>query len=140
MGAGRVNFALVGMGLLMIAVALWSAWMNRRAADWPAVPGVIVRSELLTPTDAEATVRIEYEYRAGGELQRGSMLSYAGRSPAESDKAAQVATYPVGREVMVYVDPANPGRAVLERPASRAWLAMAAAGLVLVAGALFFRL
>jgi hypothetical protein len=134
-----MNYALPGMGLLLIALALWSAWMNERAMSWPAVAGVIVHSELQTPGEGEPSVRIEYEYRVAGVLHRSANLGYAGSSPAAADKAAQVATYPLGREVTVFVDPAQPGRAVLERRPSRAWMGMVAAGLVLLLLGLFRR-
>ena len=133
-----IKLGFIVAGLLLTGAAWWSARMNARAADWPGVPGVIVRSEFNRAHEGDNdSLRIEYEYHVGGVLQRGSTLSYIGLPAGGDAKAALAARYPVGLEVTVYHDPAEPGRAVLEREASRAWIAPALMGLALVGLGLF---
>lgn len=133
-----IKLAVIACGLLLIGAAWWSATMNAKAADWPQTRGVIALSEHRQATDGDNdSVRIEFEYEVAGQRHRGTTVSYAGVPAQSGEKAALVARYPVGREVTVYYDAADPSRAVLERAPSRAWMAAVLMGLVLVAVGLF---
>lgn len=133
-----IKLAFILCGLLLVGGAWWSATMNARAADWPDTRGVIALSEHRQATDGDNdSVRIEFDYAVGGQQHRGRTVSYVGLPAQAADKAALVARYPVGREVRVYYDPADPGRAVLERAASRAWIGVALMGVVMVAIGVF---
>lgn len=133
-----IKLAFVLCGLALIGAAWWSAVMNAKAADWPDTPGLIVHSEHRQAPDGDNdSVRIEYDYQVAGQSHRGSKVSYAGGPAQAADKAALVARYPLGLAVTVYYDPADPSRAVLERAPSRAWIAAALIGLVIVAVGLF---
>ncbi|CAM3947058.1 DUF3592 domain-containing protein [Roseateles saccharophilus] len=133
-----IKLAFIVCGLLLVGAAWWSATMNARAADWPDTRGVIVHSEHRQAPDGDNdSVRIEYDYQVAGQARRGSKVGYAGGPSQSADKAALVARYPVGLEVRVYYDPADPGRAVLERSPSRAWIAAVLMGVALVAIGLF---
>lgn len=132
------KLAFILCGLALMGAAWWSATMNAKAADWPDTRGVIALSEHRQATDGDNdSVRIEFDYEVADQRHRGSTVSYVGLPAQSAEKAALVARYPVGREVKVYYDPADPGRAVLEREASRAWIAAALMGLVLVAVGVF---
>jgi hypothetical protein len=133
-----IKLAFILCGVALIGAAWWSATMNAKAADWPDTRGVIAMSEHRQATDGDnGSVRIEFDYEVAGQKHRGTTVSYAGLPSQSDEKAALVARYPVGREVQVYYDPADPGRAVLERAPSRAWMAAALMGVVLVAVGLF---
>lgn len=132
------KLAFILCGVALIGAAWWSATMNAKAADWPDTRGVIALSELRQATDGDNdSVRIEFDYEVAGQKHRGTMVSYAGLPAQSTEKAASVARYPVGSEVRVYYDPADPGRAVLERTPSRAWMAAVVMGVVLVAIGIF---
>jgi len=132
------KLAFILGGLLMIGAAWWSATMNAKAADWPDTPGVIALSEFRQVAEGDNdSVRIEFDYEVAGQKHRGTTVSYIGPPAQSAEKAALVARYPVGREVRVYYDPADPSRAVLERTPSRAWMAAVLMGVVLVAVGIF---
>lgn len=132
---------LIAFGLLLMGFAGWSARMNAKAADWPEARGRILRSELRLNSESDNgdAVHIEYAYEVAGASYRGNTVTYAGMSNDRETKQALVDRYPVGREVTVYVDPAEPSRAVLERQASRGWVGVMAVGGFFVVMALFLR-
>lgn len=133
-----IKLAFILCGLVLVGLARWSATMNAKAADWPDTRGTIVRSEHRQAPDGDNdSVRIEFDYEVAGQVHRGTKVSYAGLPAQSAGKAVLVARYPVGLAVKVYCDPADPGRAVLEREPSRAWIAAALMGVALVAIALF---
>lgn len=104
-----------------------AGWMGLRgyaafaSRNWREVAGHVVASTV-TPVPGTSTwlADIEYEYEAGGARRRGSVLTFdapqGGLAYASQASAERVArSYPVGRAVIVYVDPAAPDHAVLER-------------------------
>src|SRR5262245_38871502 len=114
-----MSLALAAFGLAAILLAGWSRAMNRKAAAWPEVGGEIVRSSLeYDPHDSDRdSLTIVYRYSVGGIPFESSRASYSFR-PVSRER--RLRDYPVGRKVTVFYDPADPGRAVLERGASLA--------------------
>lgn len=113
--------------LALLALNGIAAWMGLRGYDayaarnWTEVTGRVVVSGV-TPVDGADTwlATVEYEYPAQGRTLRGRVLTFDGpdgglRYDTQASAARVANTYPVGRNVKVYVDPANPQRAVLER-------------------------
>ena len=64
-------------------------------------------------------VRFVYEI-AGQRHESKTHSLFVNESSSDSEAAAMVARYPVGAKVTAYVDPVNPGNAVLDR-SSRRW-------------------
>ena len=88
----------------------------RRYAEqrWHQVPGMIVTSEIEFTREIYSA-KISYSYRFQGMPCEGSGIApIQAWSSFRSTAAHFVGKYPVGLEVTVFVDPANPGSTVLE--------------------------
>ena len=104
-----------------------AAWMGMRglaayaSRNWTEVSGTVVASGVSPVAGTDKWLaHVEYEYPASGDTRRGSVLTFDGpegglRYDSQVIAARVANSYPVGRKVKVYVDPAAPQRAVLER-------------------------
>lgn len=114
-------FAAAMLGLIAFAVIV-KLREAQAAKNWQSTSGKIIRSEIRTirkrGLEERETVRsapaIAYEYNVGGKRYKGERISLAENLP-ESEIEATLARYPLGAQVTVYYDPANPQQAVLER-------------------------
>ena len=112
-------FVLVG-GFFVVQGTL--EWI--RAADstsWPTVTGTVTHSEVTTHRSTSKGrprtsygARIEFDYTVEGTTYHGTRRTYRVVASSESAAKEAVAAHPVGRTVVVSVDPSDPGRAVLE--------------------------
>jgi len=131
-------FVAAGSGIFAIlsAIPLWH-WFS--AQGWETVPCDIVRSEVMASTEGNAyRIDIEYTYAWAGESFSGDRYNFF--SPATGDllsKQLVVDGYPPGAQMTCYVDPADPGNAVLNRDFSPTYL-IGCFGLIFVFAALAF--
>ncbi len=122
--------AFVGFGG---GVLFWAAgvqeWRAQRASgSWPAVPGRIAWIGSFRRTSG---LTVYYDYEHAGRRFRTGHVVFGATSRGEMQAFDE--RYDVGDPVNVYVDPATPGRAVLERRLGSRWLLMPGFGLLLVA-------
>jgi hypothetical protein len=95
-------FGLVGdLLLLREQVAL---------SSWRATPARVVRSE---KGEGRNEWRFEYEYESGGSLHRCGSYTKSPRFRTREDTEALIAEYPVGRAIVVHVNPLDPKQAVV---------------------------
>ncbi len=114
-GVCLLNFA----GLLFRLVR--SRGETRNASTWSKVDGVIVASEVDQPAshvsddETDATPIIRYRYRIDGNDLEGDRIRVGGMPMTTRLLAMQqVARYPLGAHVDVYVNPKSPKRALLD--------------------------
>ncbi|MFD0894850.1 DUF3592 domain-containing protein [Luteolibacter ambystomatis] len=123
-----VVFLCGGAGLFCLAAGLWMWRHPRKARPWTRVKGIIISSvtesfEEEDSTDSGHRVRtyyravIEYRYHADGQDYHGNTsasgplnIKIAG---ARASADAEVARHPVGAEVDVFYNPANPSQSGL---------------------------
>ena len=133
--------ALIFLGIFLLVVGGgFFAWglMARRKADawalaartWPVAPGVIIAAQVVNGfVDGTSMVTgqikdrgrhyytpsVLYRYTVGAQEYEGNRLRF-GWLTFNSTSAAQgiLAAYPVGRQLPVRFDPANPATSVLE--------------------------
>ena len=114
-----------GVCLLMFAGMLFNLvrlrGRMRAAKSWDKVEGVITVSRVDQPAAHvsddlnDATPVIRYRYRAGGQEFESDQIRIGGQPLTTRVLAGrQVARYPVGARVDVYIDPANAKNALLE--------------------------
>ncbi|MGZ3351951.1 MAG: DUF3592 domain-containing protein [Xanthobacteraceae bacterium] len=114
-----------GVCLLMFAGMLFNLvrlrGRMRAAKSWDKVEGIITVSRVDQPAAHvsddlnDATPIIRYRYRAGGQEFEGDQVRIGGQPLTTRVLAGrQVARYPVGARVDVYIDPANAKNALLE--------------------------
>jgi len=119
--------ASLGVGLMLVLLSILGAWhtvREKRSVNlerkWAAVPGRVIRSKVhLVGGNFEPLV--EYSYSFEGATHTGSRLrstdvSTESRGPAEAD----VARYPPGADITVFVNPDMPADSVVE-PGTREW-------------------
>jgi len=114
----------VGLLLLLFA-GIYMGWVGgslqiaSESKGWPAVEGLITRSEVRANRKANGLPGhryvLRYTYRVGGKEYEGDMLSggvlpYSTRSWAEK----RIAPYPTGAKVQVLHAPDDPEVSVLE--------------------------
>jgi hypothetical protein len=110
---------LVFGGLLFNLVRLRS--QMQAASNWERIEGVITISRVEQPPSHvsddlnDASPVIRYRYRAGGQELESDRIRVGGQPLTTRVLAGrQVARYPVGARVDVYIDPNDPENALLE--------------------------
>jgi hypothetical protein len=122
------SIAALWAAMAVVAFAMGASGFQRTRAqaDWLPVPGTVTSSEVVSviipsPASRRAdAVRIIYEYQVEGAVYVSDRVNL---NPvainADSDEGRrQLATYPVGAAVTVYINPADPAESVLEREPS----------------------
>ncbi|PLK50803.1 hypothetical protein C0V76_03060 [Uliginosibacterium sp. TH139] len=115
---------LIGLVLLVIAVASWYAWQQQRASQaWPAVQGEILAARIERTDDGsnnpETSVRyhveLEYAYVVDGQRFTGTRIRITKEGWRSEDEARmQLARYAPGSKLQVHYDPTRPASSVLE--------------------------
>ena len=140
----RVSFAVIGLILLWVGANLvGTAW---RGASWPAVEGEVARVEAARrvlssgASGAAHYPSVVYRYAVDGRVYEGSAYRFGSEALAERSfpSAGEAVAYgqenyKIGQALEVYVDPADPSRAVR----ARSGLLVSSLPLLLGFGALF---
>ncbi len=131
-------FIFSAVTLAGIGVSLWG-WRvlqrSRAQGEWPSVTGTIVASRP-GKRDNDLLPHIEFAYRVDGREYRRVFEFPPGTHPLPEFTESYLKKYPVGREVTVYYDPADPSHATLEPSAHDDWMILAAGLVTAVGGAL----
>ena len=113
-GYGRGVWAVLGLGALLLAVGLVGDVLLLREqfalASWPPTTARVVRSE---KGEGRNEWRFEYEYESGGGVHRCGAYTKSPRFRTREDTEALIAEYPVGRTIVVHVDPRDANQAVV---------------------------
>lgn len=122
-------------GLLLLLAVIAGRRAARAAADWPAVSGQIVVSEVESIHKYEDgrsrttyAPAVEYAYQVHGNDYRGRQIKFGiGVSGSRGFAEKVITRYPLGSAVEVHYDPANPSNAALENPTGYYWFMLAIA-------------
>ena len=103
----------------MLALSIRVLLRARNSASWPTIDATVVEARVKESKKGTFQPIIRYEYFAGGEQQSSRRIS-GGLPISVSGNWAQrtVDEFRLGSRVHAYVDPRNPGYAVL-RPGIR---------------------
>jgi hypothetical protein len=94
--------------------------MNQAAQNWPSTHGTVLKSRTQVSGGEYTTVSayVEYQYEINGTLYASTRIR-AGDAIMTKNTTQEVYDtvdrYPVGAEVVVYYNPANPAESALER-------------------------
>jgi hypothetical protein len=113
------------------AFLLYKAYKARQQSDlsqgWPSVQGQVTGAHVShsSSTDTDGNIsysyspNVSYTYQVGGNTYHNDKLTFGFQQTFNNEARAQTALqrYPVGGNVTVYYNPANPSEAVLERAA-----------------------
>ena len=116
-----------GIGAFLLYKAYKARQQSGASQGWPAVQGQVTEAhvEHSTHSDSDGGIqysyspRLSYTYQAGGNTYYSDKITFGFQQTFNSEAKAQAALqrYPVGGNVTVYYNPANPEEAVLERAA-----------------------
>lgn len=143
-----IIFATLFPGLILVALVVKLVEV-RRVKRWPETTGKVVASRVQSRRneqgdpgydfhDTEVTNEpfVQYEYAVGSQKYRCSRIDI-GEKTSGFELEAILDRYPVGAEVTVYYNPADPSKAMLERDLPRvAYLGMGCLLVVFVGGPL----
>jgi Protein of unknown function (DUF3592) len=120
-----IIYAMIPIGIIVVMVVKYRE--IRKARLWPTTTGKVVVSTVVAKKkspgdpgydmhDTEMTnePRVEYEFHVGKKKYRGHRIDLGERTSIYELETI-LDRYPVGTEVTVYYDPADPHTAVLER-------------------------
>jgi hypothetical protein len=113
---------LVAFGLVILVIGTILSFRAHREVDWPTVEGVVSRIGI-GPSMRYYVPKIEYTYSVGQNLYRGTRLqSLAVHTNWRESAQRKADQYPVGKNVVVFVNPTDPFDAVLEPGGDRRFL------------------
>jgi len=110
-------FLAIGFGLSFWG---WNILQNAKASSsWPTAEGMVTSSEVARVSDADGGVtyspELTYEYSTSNTAYEGHTIKFGENSYSSRRKAEGIASgYPIGKKVIVYYDPQDPERSVLE--------------------------
>lgn len=118
MAGGSVVFLLAGLAVTY-ALLVRPAFRVFAASSWTELPCEIVSSRVQCHSDSDGStyrVDIVFRYSRSGRTFTSNRYDFStGSTSGFAEKAAVVRRYPAGTQARCFVDPANPGSAVIER-------------------------
>lgn len=123
-GCGGAVFVVLFVGfwsaitLAFDVVLVVSAWRQTRAVNYPSVVGAVVYSRVQEHSDSDGGTTyspdVRYVYTVEGREYHGDRYRYGQMASSDRNADRVVASLPVGREVPVFYNPADPADAVLK--------------------------
>lgn len=112
---------LVGLGIFMYRRSKMRDAAKQAAQNWSSTMGVVVTSTIQVKRTSRSRSEIPvvvYQYQVNGTPYVGKVIKageqfFSLRLYGDAQKAIE--RYPVGAQVMVYYNPANPAESALER-------------------------
>lgn len=115
---GGAIFALVG-GTLLFSWFIPTLSRSLASAKWKETPCTVISSRVKSHSNSDGTtysVDIFYRYTVDGKEYKSNAYNFlGGSSSGRGSKEKVVASYPQGSQRVCYVNPDNPGDAVLKR-------------------------
>ena len=134
------GLSLAGAGAFFCR-ALWAGYERAKELDhWTETPCAIVTSEVASieavpNSPMEYEPRIDYRYRAGGQLQSSQRVKRVQPRSAHRERMERItAGFPAGSQAMCWVDPDDPTAAVLLKDSKAAAYALWFPALFIVGG------
>ena len=134
----------IGVGIFLIYRSVQSRKRAEASQGWPSTVGQIsearVAHSVHTDTDGDSsdsyTPYVTYTYQVAGQEYTGRDVTFGFKQGYSNASKAQavVGKYPLGAQVSVYYDPADPQKAVLERQAGGFGIGLALGIIFLVVG------
>ena len=112
---------LVGLGIFLYRRSQQGSAAKQAAQSWASTMGTVLMSTIQIKRTSRSRSEIPvvvYQYQVNGTAYQGQTIK-AGEQffnvRVMGQAQATVARYPVGAQVMVYYNPANPAESALER-------------------------
>ena len=112
---------LVGLGVFLYRRSQQGSTVKQAAQSWASTMGTVLVSTIQVKRTSRSRSEIPvvvYQYQVNGQAYQGQTIK-AGEQffnvRVMGQAQATIAHYPVGAQVMVYYNPANPAESALER-------------------------
>lgn len=112
---------LIGLGVFLFRRSKMRDTAKQAAQSWSSTMGTVIASTIQIKRTSESRSEIPvvvYQYQVNGNAYTGQTIK-AGEQffnvRLMGDAQATIARYPVGAQVMVHYNPANPAESALER-------------------------
>ena len=99
-------------GVFAIGFGTWGVIRSQPTTGWPHTDGVVIESHVALVSGGPDEAVVSFRYAVGGKHFAGSRIGYL-QLTTERSARKFVDEHPAGSRVIVFYDPANPGRAVL---------------------------
>jgi hypothetical protein len=110
-------FAVIGCGF--VSIYLHAQWLRYSSQSWIATPSEVLVSRVeccFGRSQATFKLQVAYKYQVGDDVHVGETVRFGDNRFSSGREANQLAQlYPVGSRPVVYVDPSNSRRSVLDR-------------------------
>jgi hypothetical protein len=131
---------LTAVGTSMLIRSWRTLNQHRLSLEWPTVTGTMVRSILHEETDSEGTsyrADLEFEYSVSNKVLRSTQHT-GGKLFANAEECARqiVKDFPVGKSIVVHVDPRKPISGVLNTGQPHHMIVLRRIGAAALAGGL----
>lgn len=124
---GGIILLFAGIGVFLIYTSIKGRQKAGESQKWPSTAGQIIEARVTrsthTDTDGDTSVSyapyVRYTYQVAGQEYTGEKITFGFKQTHNQEQKAQqaLARFPLGGQVSVYYDPANPAEAVLKRTA-----------------------
>lgn len=136
---GLLSFFAVLMAILSVVTARKKSAVSR----WAPAIATVVESHVVwgrgTRGGRTWLLRLTYQYAVGGRVHRGNRIAFY-RYCTGTCAQELAARHPVGSQVQVYYDPAQPAEAVMDRSFRALWLLPLLAVVCAALAVLFFKM
>ena len=132
----------LSIGVIFIVIGAYLFLQDWETLSWKETEGVVNESRVLHLGVRRYVASVEYRYVVDGEMMQGTVVESGPDIPTYSSAAPPrrvVARYPVGKKVIVYFDPQDPSKAILEPGLSRGSLLIFILGMGFVGISLIVR-
>jgi hypothetical protein len=110
---------VASIGLVIVASGIEAYWDKFQAQRWPGVNGVILSSSVCSWHSGKGSTaympRIAYAYAIGTEVHKSDAVRFGPAVVNRTEAEEAVQRFSRGTKAIVYVDPGDHRRAVLDR-------------------------
>ncbi len=82
--------------------------MARKAASWPSIEAVVVRSDIVSTLDDDPKFEITYQYSINNVAYKGERLSFGPTSDSPGYRRKMANKYPIGSKIRIFYNPLKP--------------------------------
>jgi hypothetical protein len=104
------------LGFVFLVWGISQLWTSHKSKNWAHTQGIVYQSEWVENhlNHGEGTAKIVYRYSVDGQNYEGANILPWPNEYLTPDEQAKLRQYPVGANVTVFYDPADPQNCSLE--------------------------
>ncbi|HEU5396215.1 MAG TPA: DUF3592 domain-containing protein [Verrucomicrobiae bacterium] len=144
--AGRFFCSIfIVVGLIAAGAGGWNLVKGIRTEQWPVANGIVMSAKVVRNSGGRGSdtysPEIWYSYHVAGMGYTGKKISIGQMSSSSGYAQGVVGRYPVGKQVTVHYNPADPAEAVLETGVhGGTWILFGVGGAFILVGFLFLQI